>query len=452
MANDDPFATAAGDDDKTRIMPRPGGRAAPAASPSASPAPAASPSASPAPAAAGGLPPLPNTGINPLVAAATPLFALAIRLRGQVSHPDVAALHASALSEIRAFEGRAAAAGATPQMVAAARYALCALIDDLVLNTPWGSASQWPGSSLVISFHREAVGGERFFALLDGVRKDPARNLPLLELLYVCLALGFEGRYRVAPRGASELATLREEVWQSIRNQRGAVEASLSPHWCGVPAPHRPLSSYIPSWVSGVAALAAVLLAFLVFSLLLNGRSDAAFAGLAQMPPTTLNLMRQAKPPPPPPVREERAVRLRKFLEAEIREGLVSVEEDATTITVRIRNRGMFDSGSDALRKTYLPVVERVGLALEDEPGKVLVAGHSDNVPIRSARFPSNWHLSKARAEAVKAVITAKLSDRRRVAAEGYSDTRPVTGNDTPEGREQNRRIEVIVTKVDTAG
>lgn len=438
MAIDDPYPQS--DDDKTQLMPRPGGRSPAAVAP---PPPSAA-----APVGETAL--LPTTGVNPLAAAATPLLALAIRLRGQVVHPDVTALHANALAEVRAFEGRAVAAGATPQMVAASRYALCALVDDLVLNTPWGSASHWPASSLVINFHREAVGGERFFALLDGVRKDPARNLALLELLYVCLALGFEGRYRVAPRGASELLALREDVWQSIRNQRGAVEPSLSPHWTGVPAPHRPLSATIPPWVSGVVALALVLLAFLTFGVLLNGRSDEAFLRLAQTPPSALNLVRQAKALPPPPIREERAVRLRKFLEAEIHEGLVTVEEDATTVTVRIRNRGMFDSGSDALRKSYVPVVDRISQALQDEPGKVLVAGHSDNVPIRSARFPSNWHLSKARADAVKAVIVGKLPDRQRVTAEGYSDTRPVAANDTAEGRELNRRIEVIVTKPDS--
>ena len=75
------------------------------------------------------------------------------------------------------------------------------------------------------------------------------------------------------------------------------------------------------------------------------------------------------------------------------------------------------------------------------------VAGHTDSIPIRTIRFPSNWHLSLARAEAVLRILSRQLSDSSRLVADGRADTEPVAPNDTPNGRERNRRIELILLK-----
>ena len=107
----------------------------------------------------------------------------------------------------------------------------------------------------------------------------------------------------------------------------------------------------------------------------------------------------------------------------------------------------MFRSASDQVKDKFLPILIRVGEALENETGKVIIAGHSDNVPIRSVRFPSNWHLSLARAESILRLLEQSLSDGRRLSAEGRAANEPIASNDTPEGREQNRRIEVILLK-----
>ena len=77
--------------------------------------------------------------------------------------------------------------------------------------------------------------------------------------------------------------------------------------------------------------------------------------------------------------------------------------------------------------------------------GTVLIRGHTDNRPIRSARFPSNWHLSQARADAVAEALTPRLGSHPKVKTEGSADSEPVATNETPEGRAQNRRVEVIV-------
>ena len=81
------------------------------------------------------------------------------------------------------------------------------------------------------------------------------------------------------------------------------------------------------------------------------------------------------------------------------------------------------------------------------EPGSIQILGHTDNQPIRSVKYPSNYHLSLARAQAVMAVMKQKVSDPARLAAEGRADSDPIASNATPEGREQNRRIEIVLSR-----
>jgi len=116
---------------------------------------------------------------------------------------------------------------------------------------------------------------------------------------------------------------------------------------------------------------------------------------------------------------------------------------------VRIAAKGMFASSSATVEQAFLPVLNRIGEAVNVEPGPLLVTGHSDNIPIRSVKFPSNWHLSVARADAVKQILAQKVKDPSRLTAEGKADNQPIAPNTTPEGREQNRRVEVVLTKAE---
>lgn len=445
MTIDDPFAEP-GDSERTVIRPNPGGRLPQQPSGGGSPPP---PRPSPVmPEPAGRLwDAIALKNLNPLVAAAVPLLGLAVRLKNRALHNDVESLRDRVIGEINTFERTVTPLGLPVQTLRAAKYVLCALLDDLVLNTPWGSRSVWSTKSMVGTFFTETWGGDRFFDLLAQLKKDPALNLDMLELVYFCIALGFEGKYRVMPRGASELTIAREDLFRLIRNNRGEYERELSPHWKGVPAAHRGLVAMIPAWVVAVVTAALLALCYAGFSYALNDRSDASFERLAALPPNgPIKLARAAAPLPPPPA-TDRAGKIRKFLEPEIRQGLVTVLEDSQTITVRIRNTGMFGSGSADVADNFKPILQRIGEAVNDEPGAVQVTGHSDNVPIKSLRFPSNFHLSKARAEAVEKIMAQKVTDPSRLSAEGKADSQPLASNATPEGREQNRRTEVVLIK-----
>lgn len=449
--SDDPFADLPSDADRTVIRPRPGGSAG-----SRGPVPASAPDSQSDILPRGLDDRLPLIGLNPLLRAAAPLLAAIQRLRGQAHHPDPDSLRRALTEGVREFERRALQTGMDSLSLRAARYALCATIDDLVLSTPWGSHSAWTTQSMTSIFHNEVSGGERFFTILDQMEREIGKHGDVVELMFVCLCLGMEGRYRVLPRGNASLTELRDNVFRRIRERRPDYERELSPHWRGVGQAYAGLRNRIPIWIIATGTLTLALLMYLGIDLLLGSQSDETFARLAGLPPSgppvIVRPAAAAIPPPPPPAPappapSNTAMRLRTFLAPEIKQGLVEVIEDAQTITVRIANRNMFASGEATLTASYLPLIERIGSALQEEPGRVLVIGHTDNQPIRTARFPSNWQLSTARADTVARVITAKLSDASRVKGEGHADNDPLASNATPEGRQQNRRTDIVVVK-----
>ena len=442
MTIDDPFAEP-GEAERTVIRPNPGGRQLAEAAPAPVAAPPVMPPPMPAMAQPVALPSLNNK--NPLINAALPLLDLAVQIKNRAVHDDIERLRDRVVAEVNAFERRITPLGLSLQTIRAARYAICATIDDIVLNTPWGSRSLWTQRSMVATFHNEVVGGDRFWDLLNQLKRDPAVNLDLLELLYYCISLGFEGKYRVSPRGASELILVREDLYRLIRNNRGDFERGLSPHWQGVGAAYRGLRHLIPNWAIGLAALGVLGLFYAVFTFLLNSRSDEAYEAINSLPPTAPVSLARAAPalPPPPPPNQS----IRRFLDPEVKQGLVTVREDAQTVTVRIRGRGMFSSGSADVDPSFNPLMRRIGEALNTEPGSVQIIGHTDNQPIRSIKFPSNFHLSLGRAQAVLSILKQNVKQPARLSADGRGDSEPIASNASPEGREQNRRIEIELTR-----
>jgi type VI secretion system protein ImpK len=448
MSDDNPFADN-DEGEKTVIRPSPGGRRAAPAERTIMPESRSEARAAPADPSV--VAAMSRDGLNPLVAAASVLLGLASRLRGTTTQKDVEGLRDRVVRELKNFEANASATGLSRELVRTAHYALSATIDDLVLSTPWGGQSAWAKRSMVSTFHNEVVGGERFYEILNHLHKNPGRSAEVLELMYVCLALGFEGRLRITGRGTSEHSRVRDGVYRTLRERRGDFERELSPHWRGLEAAHRPLTSYIPAWVIAVVTAAVLSLMFVGFTYALNDASDRG-ADLAQLQPVGAIDIGRPQPAPPPEPPTVIPTVFFKFLEPEIKGGLVTVEENAQRILVQISGDGMFASGSDKLDPEFVPLMERIGKALEDQPGDALITGHTDNVPIKkSLRFPSNYHLSVARAETVKAIVTAELSDPSRVTAEGRGENEPVADNSTPEGRRKNRRIELIVFKSEVA-
>ncbi len=143
---------------------------------------------------------------------------------------------------------------------------------------------------------------------------------------------------------------------------------------------------------------------------------------------------------------EQDAIELATALAQEIAAGVLEVETSGRDIIVRVKEHGSFPSGSDALSDNFKPVLRIIQDVLRDTEGKITVEGHSDDVPISTARFRSNWALSSARAVSVAhGLFIDGVIDPERFTVAGYADTKPLVSNSTGAGRARNRRVEIVI-------
>jgi type VI secretion system protein ImpK len=438
---DDPFGKLSNElGDRTVIRPRPGGKG-PVATARPTPPPGSTPVTG---FTAPYLPP--RQGANKLETAAAALLSLLGRLRDTPSHPDPAALKSSIIEKMRSFERKAEELGVEKETIFWARYALCSALDEIVLSTPWGNQSAWRDQSLLITLHNEGWGGEKFFQLLQKLLQNPARNLELLELMYICLAFGFEGRYRPLPDGFVQLQGVRDNLYRTIRNQHGESEPDLSAHWQGVTQRQNPLVHYVPLWVMLSISGVLLLLIYSGFSLALNVKSDPLYAALHNIARNVETVV-EREPPPAPSRPSVSQPSLRDLLADEIAQGRIALEEVPGGELLRIGGDGLFASGSVTVNDHYLSLIKRIAGSLEQLKGEIRVVGHTDDRPIRSLRYPSNWHLSRARAASVASLLSLDLSHPERVQSDGVGDAEPVVSNETREGRARNRRVEITLMK-----
>jgi type VI secretion system protein ImpK len=440
------------EDDRTILVPNPGGRRAaappwplddqPAREGAQWPAPSA-----PRPAGASASVQLHGRGLNPLVHAANPLLNLIAPLRATTAWAGLDELREQLVYAIRNFENDLRARRIDPDLIAASRYVLCTFLDETIAGTPWGGGGAWAGKSLLVAFHNEAWGGEKVFVILQRLSQNPAANLHALELIYLCLALGMEGRYRVRENGREQLETLRERLRQMIQTQRGAYERDLSLRWRGAVAARKSLLEAIPVWVLVAISGAALAIAHLGLSYVLSSASDPVYTAMSRVhvsapapePQAVATTPARAAPPEPAPPR------LAVFLAPDIERGLVGVAETADRATVTLYGDGFFASGSADLRPGHEALIGRIADALNALPGKVMVIGHTDDLRSFSARFPSNWELSKARAASVIRLLAARAGPPDRYSGVGRGETEPLVPNNSAANRARNRRVDIVL-------
>lgn len=239
------------------------------------------------------------SGVNPLVGAAAPLLSLVGQLRNTASHPDVNGLRRHVIDEVKRFETEARRRGIPSKQVISARYVLCSVIDETVMGTPWGSQSIWASHSLLSTFHNETWGGEKLFVVLDRILPDPAGYQYLIELIYICLSLGFKGKYMIADNGNEQVEELRNRVFDRIRVLRGDADFDLSPHWRPAHRTGARLSRYIPLWVVLAVAGALLVTIYAGFSVMLERSAEpvqAELEHLAERPASVLEETNDAQP------------------------------------------------------------------------------------------------------------------------------------------------------------
>lgn len=421
---DDPFAEISGG--RTFIMPTPGSREPSGASRQAR--------LGASPGVASDIEPI-DSGLNPLVALANRLLALVPQIRSTYQLADPSALRESIAAEIRTFESSARSRGIAPERILAARYVLCTVLDEAAANTPWGGG-EWGRHSLLAMFHNETGGGEKVFQLLAKLAQDPAANRDLLELIYAALGVGFEGRYRISAGGTAQLEAVRERLAQIILKERGDYSPALAQNWRGVLPKRRPLLTWLP--LAATAAVCGMLLAgtYLFLSLRLAQQSDPTYARILAL---------RAEPGAAAKPQAAATPRLAPLLQAEMQAGQLMVRDDLDRSVVTLLGDGLFGPASATVSPNRVPLFGQLAAALAKLPGTVLVTGHTDNIPIGTARFPSNWHLSQERAIAVRDLLIGAGLPAARVRAEGRADGEPVAPNDSAANRSQNRRVEVTL-------
>jgi type VI secretion system protein ImpK len=379
-------------------------------------------------------------GPNPLVQAASPLLLLAVQLRHSMTPPDAAHLRDQAVAQMRRFENVAQAANTPQQTILAARYVLCTMLDEAVLGSPWGEHSGWAQKTLLVTFHSETYGGAKFFQILERLCADFSKHIDLIELMYICLALGFAGRYQIEAGGRAKLADIQEDLYRRIQAQRAKPVDELAPHWRGIDDRRNPLIRYVPLWV--VAAFAAVILlgAFLYFYTRLNAASAPISAQLAQVG------LESAMPPDaarqPHPARKS----LKQLLAPEEQAGSLSVDEkpDGQAL-VRLAATGMFSSGGVDVSAAEIPLLHKITAALNQVQGRVVVVGHTDDQPIRSLKYKDNFELSGARARSVAQILGDGLDHPGRIESSGAGSSQPIAlPPDLPDNRTRNRRVEIM--------
>jgi len=143
---------------------------------------------------------------------------------------------------------------------------------------------------------------------------------------------------------------------------------------------------------------------------------------------------------------EEDAIKLATALSKEIAAGVLEVETSGRQIIVRVKEHGSFPSGSADLSANFKPVLRIIQDVLRKTDGRIVVEGHTDDVPISTARFRSNWALSSARAVSVAhGLFGDGALEEGRFSITGYADTRPLVSNETGAGKARNRRVEIVI-------
>ena len=458
--------------DRTIIRPNPGARrpAAPAAAPSAPaqvsyPAPGQPPqgtedwiATAAAPKQVDEKPRAPELRLdelaapneNPIMRAAGPLLLLLGRLRVALLRASFASLMEQVADAIKFFEKDIRSAGIPEQQANIAKYILCATADDIVQNIPTEDRHVWTQYSMLSRFFGERIGGVRFFEELDKALKDPLVNYPLLELQHTCLALGFQGVHRTSPNGQAQLQQIQRNLYETLRRVRPKVAHDLSPRWQGQRLASQASRFRLPLWVVASVVGALLLALYITLLTLLSGGSDAVAGTAATLHPSDrIEIARRviAPPPPPPPPPPVNAQLPR--IKRELSDECITVIQSGSVIVIRLCDLALFESGKAEVRAAFKPAAARIARLLEQESGFIKVVGHTDNVPIKSVRFPSNWHLSLERAKAVAELLRQGISKADRLQVDGKGAEVPIAANATPDGRSKNRRVEILIPRTE---
>ena len=375
---------------------------------------------------------------NALVDNAGTLLSTCIKLRNSQQNDDVNALRVQCIDLIKNYEHSLRAANIQAEDIQSARYCLCSFMDEIILNTPWGGNSAWASESLLSTFHSETFGGEYFYTLLESALQYPEEKYQLLELLYLCLTLGFVGKMKIETQGEQKLEDLREKAYHSVQSFKGDLHRELSPGWRDKVIHNTEFQQPFPLWVIGALFGVVLLFIYMSFSYSINSYSSNVYKELVSLVPWHENDNSQAQS-----LSRDEALALQQLLQTEIDRNLLEVEQLTDRVRIIIGAGDLFSSGSTQPRADFEAILAKIARTLESTQGKILITGHTDDEPIFTTKYPSNWHLSLARATSIGNFIANNASLKGRLWPEGMGESQPRFENSNEQNRSLNRRIEI---------
>jgi type VI secretion system protein ImpK len=202
------------------------------------------------------------------------------------------------------------------------------------------------------------------------------------------------------------------------------------------------LARYVPLWVIGAVAALIIMLIFFGFLYSINQASAPIISQTFEIKD---NLDKPTTSPVQAAPTHSYVEKFRVFLSTEIQQKQVSVDNQAGKTIVKVIAPNFFGSGGDSIQAKYQPLLKKIAKALTTVSEPIMIVGHTDNDPIFTARFPSNWDLSNARAKAVADFINKEnRGSKKTVSYEGRADTQNLVPNDSRANKALNRRIEII--------
>ena len=225
-----------------------------------------------------------KSGLNPLVDTSAYLFSIMGKLKQMKSYRHLSKLRKELIREINTFQDVAKSHGYSSEYILVSRYALCATLDDIITNTPWGAQGQWDSHTLLAAFNQESINQERFFVILERLIKDPNLYIDIMEFMYICLSMGFKGHYRSSEFNNNQLDQITNSLYKRIRAYRGDFTKTLSPFSVKPPVsgPKTGVKN-MPLWLSVLLVASVSLALFAGIRYLLNMTSTEAYQDLTSM-------------------------------------------------------------------------------------------------------------------------------------------------------------------------
>jgi len=217
---------------------------------------------------------------NRMLDAAVPLLGLVIRLRTLDRLPNIKEVHQQVRTQVENIREEMHQHSYEVTQVLAYTYGLCLLIDEAVMERPWGKASCWSQEPLLSIFHDETWGGEKFFTVLSRLMLEPARYQDVLEFMYFALCLGLKGKYAISPKGEESLNALIHQLHEIIRELRGPAPEHVCDPYTNVAPRNFRMNRQWPWWSPLVISAFAMAVAYGIYSYRLHLITTEVLASL----------------------------------------------------------------------------------------------------------------------------------------------------------------------------